>query len=402
MMKSRKLIGLDMGTGAVKGVLWDSSGAVEATAERPVPLSRPAEGHVEIDAAAYEALVVSLLRDLADASSAPIDAISMAAASGNTLLCDAEANPLTPIISWLDTRLDWCPPPEWNVREVTGWPPGNLMTPMHLEHFRRSAPEMLKGGIVAMNNDWLCWRLCGVHALDLSTATTFYLCNQTEERYEQRYLDHYGLTAAQLPKLVSTGTPVGKLLPRWAGGNLTTGTAVVAGSFDHPAAARAAGVLHAGELLLSCGTSWVGFLPYPDRARVPMSLLCDPFLSQGGEGGCWGAMFSLTAAGLRLEEFIVGQFGREAGRYDRFNDEALLEGTASNTFAMELLAELKKALAATGAAPRQAVFCGGPSRGKAWAPLLEKTLGIPIRPSAYKTSTGAVGAAMIALQGIQQ
>lgn len=400
-MGNKKLIGLDLGTGAVKGALWNSDGEVEATAERTISFSRPHEKWVEIDPIEYENLVYSILQELADASSKPIAAISMAAASGNTMLCDANGNPQTAIISWLDRRLNWCPPKEWNVRDVTGWPGIPSFPLMHLEYFRQNFPELLHRGVVAMNNDWLCWRLCGVHALDFSNATPFYLCNQSERRYEEKYLKYYGITEKQLPRLVPTGTKLGTLQARWVNGNLTKDTAIVSGSFDHPSAARGANITKVGELLLSCGTSWVVFLPYPDRASVPTTMLCDPFLSQNDASACWGGMFSLEGIGLKLEDFIVSHFGNDASRYDRFNDEALIEGSEANDFAMKLLYSFKAALDGTGTSPQQAIFCGGPSRGKAWAPLLEKVLGIPIHPSQYRTSTGAVGAAIIALQGIE-
>ena len=70
--------------------------------------------------------------------------------------------------------------------------------------------------------------------------------------------DSYGITERQLPELVPSGSLIGTLKPELCGGALTAKTRIVAGSFDHPTAARAAGVTRPGEMLLSCGTSWVG------------------------------------------------------------------------------------------------------------------------------------------------
>ena len=104
-------IGLDLGTGAIKGVCWnDGKGVLKSLSERVV-FAHPAPGHAEIDPAQYRAQVVRIIGELAEAADAPVAGIAFAAASGNTLLCDAEGSPKTPIVSWLDTRLaDWMHP----------------------------------------------------------------------------------------------------------------------------------------------------------------------------------------------------------------------------------------------------------------------------------------------------
>ena len=182
-------IGLDLGTGAIKGVCWSQEKGVLKKVSERVAFNYPAPNHAELDPELYKGQVLRLINELAEASEEEIYAISFAAASGNTLLCNCEGKPLTPIISWLDKRLDWCPPEEWEVRRTTGWPAIPMMPLMHVEYFRRNSPELLQNAVIAMNNDWITWELCGVHQLDRSNAAPFYFWNQEKECYESTYLN---------------------------------------------------------------------------------------------------------------------------------------------------------------------------------------------------------------------
>jgi hypothetical protein len=130
-------IGLDLGTGTIKGVLWNPADGIIASAKRTVPLLRPQEMFVEIDPETYFDTLYSLLAELAEKSDSSIEGIAFAAASGNTLLCNENAVPQTQIISWLDKRIDWMPPEDWNVFAVTGWPCMKAFPLAHLEYFKR-------------------------------------------------------------------------------------------------------------------------------------------------------------------------------------------------------------------------------------------------------------------------
>ena len=379
-------IGLDLGTGTIKGVLLDSRQNVLASGKRPVPLLRPQENFVEIDPQSYFDTLYSLLAELAQKSGSPIAGIAFAAASGNTLLCDNAGNPLTEIISWLDKRISWMPPEEWNVFSVTGWPTMSAFPLAHLEYFKRTRPELTGKAFFAMNNDWAAWKLTGVHKLDHSNAVTSQLQNVRQKKYEQKYLDYYSLSTDRLPELVETGEEIGCLKEEFCSGMLTKDTKVFAGSFDHPAAARAVRVLTPDDMLLSCGTSWVGFQPIPADAQVSPGELFDPF--QSGSGGYAAKMFSLAAVGIEIENFIQTHYGNSTDAYDRFNadPEALpLMQSIVDKAAEKILA----------CSPKRIVMTGGPSEGEAWRRLLLKKLPA-LEFSSLQSFAGAVGGAMIA------
>lgn len=386
-------IGLDLGTGAIKGVCWNQEKGILKKISERVTFNHPAPAHCEIDPISYKEQVLCIINKLADAAEEEITGIAFAAASGNTLLCSHDGKPLTPIISWLDNRLDdWMPPQEWDVRNTCGWRAIRTFPLMHLEYFRRTCPEVLKKAKIAMNNDWLLWELCGVHQLDSSNAAPFYLWNQTEKNYAD-YIEYYGLTPEQLPEIVPTGTVSGSLKAKFCRGNLTAKTRITAGSFDHPSAARAVNIFEPGDMLLSCGTSWVGFYPCRKREDVPLNELCDIF--QSDSGGCWGAMFSIAAVGVEVENFVCNRFGNVADRYEKFNNEAIENDTPSRKMMLSVIDRFKKRLD-THPNIRRLVISGGPSEGKAWIELLRKEIDIKIEIAPWHSYTGAVGAAQIA------
>lgn len=386
-------LGFDLGTGAIKAVLWHPKDGMLKTLSERVSYTYPAENFVEFDLAQYFQQVLGMINKLAAYSSRIIAGISFAAASGNTVLCDSTGLPLLPCISWLDKRLAWTPPSAWNVREVSGWPAIPSFPLMHLEWLKREKEALLKDSQIAMNNDYICWQLCGERVLDHSSATPFYLQNQEDKRWHKTYLDYYGISEKQLPKLVKPGTLIGSLKNKFTAKNLCSKTTkVYAGSFDHPSAARAAGIVEPGEMLLSCGTSWVGFYPVKKRNDVPLTELCDPF--QSGNDGCWGAMFSLSGVGIKIEKFIEENYQQSPNRYDIFNEEAKDETSS----AYKLMKSVVKDFAAklNGRKAKRIVMVGGPSEGESWRRILSEELQQDIETSEYKSYAGAVGAAMLA------
>ncbi len=106
MKKIRFFIGLDLGTSAIKGVLMDSCGGILAEATRSTDLLHPQKGWTELDPEKHYRNVCATICELVATSPGKIDALAMAAASGNTLLTDSKGAPLMNIISWMDRRAE--------------------------------------------------------------------------------------------------------------------------------------------------------------------------------------------------------------------------------------------------------------------------------------------------------
>jgi sugar (pentulose or hexulose) kinase len=388
-----KTIGLDLGTSALKGVLFDGEKIVAESA-REVTFIRDGD-MVEIAPQAHWADCLSLIRELAAASDEPVAAIAMAAASGNTLVAAPDGTPKTNIISWLDKRPSPIAPID--LHELVGWPWNGGFPLVHCAWFKANCPEVFgNSGQLFMNNDWLAFLLCGKRGLDHSSATPFFLQDQAKGEYAPSLLAAAGVSISQLSPLYPPGTAIGTLKPELAGGNLTTKTVIATGSFDHPSAARAVHVTEPGDVLVSCGTSWVGFTPIPER-RVRKGYLCDPFLSS--RGGPWGEIFSIARIGLSLEETIVRLAGKDDDRYKLFNDMALSEDGEARKTMLETIDKFKARLEGR---PRRLVMVGGPSEGAGWRHFLAERLELEVEASPFAKQAGAVGAAMLAIDATRQ
>ena len=145
------LIGLDVGTSAVKGVLLSATGEQLALGKRETKLQYPQPGFVEVEPEGHYRSVCDLIRELAShaPAGAKVRALSMAFASGNTLLLDKNDRPLIDIINWMDKRAAGKLPeifPELDpagVHAVAGWPLRDGWFPLaHLGWLKTYRPEI--------------------------------------------------------------------------------------------------------------------------------------------------------------------------------------------------------------------------------------------------------------------
>lgn len=419
-------IGVDLGTTRIKGVLTDRDNRILAEAERTVAFV-PGISGIEIDPEGHWRMLSDILRELAVEAAVygePVEALAFAAASGNTLLLDRESGkPLTSIISWLDERAVGADLPclrgltPAHMRQLTGWPCIEIFPPAHLAWLREYRPELLDRAFVSQNHDYLQYRLTGRHRIDYSSATPFLLADQCAGHYAPELLARFGIDEKDLPELCPGGSPVGSLTAEAAAvTGLSTETVVYAGSFDHPAAARAADIRREGQLLLSCGTSWVGFFPCGDRERIiGAELLCDPFTRR--ENGLWGAIFSLPGIGRRIDRYVNEFIAPGAEHPLRVFDELAGQGGAGGV-RIDLLAECRTPDCTPAQAARavmessarlladrlselkkheftftEAVMVGGPSRSPVWPGIVAETTGLKLTTGGK--SAGAQGAAIL-------
>jgi xylulokinase len=428
---SRKyLIGLDLGTSSIKGVLMDEDGNVCNVTAKQIECLNSQDGWVESDPEVHRKNVFEVIRELTEHAPAPISALAMAAASGNSLLTSADGTPLTNIINWMDRRSVNCLPESLkglaaeSVRQITGWPCVDIFPLAQLGWLKENKSELYtQASRYCMNTDWLLFQLTGNWVMDHSTATTFHLQDQITKCYHQPFLDRLNITEEKLSRLVPSGVAVGRLTDKAAEATgLSVETEVISGCFDHPAAARAVGVLEPGKLMLSCGTSWVGFFPELERQNIiNAELLCDPFLES--KGGPWGAIFSVPYIGQTIDQYVREIIApNEPDPYGVFNESATaVSGTgeleidlrepahtpaasreqisrAVMESAARLLNEKIVELSACDIEFDKAVIVGGPSHSPVWIDIIKNITGLEL--SVGDAYCGAKGAAMLAGVGV--
>lgn len=431
------LIGLDIGTSSVKGVLMTTEGKVVHSAKGMFTYYTVGNGGVESSPEEYLSTCFQTLRELAEvAKDGEIKGICASSASGNMLLLDKENKPITNIISWQDKRVtDEARELLAGLDEDTfyrqiGWPFGYRAFPLpQLCYMKKHEPELLeKCGMVAMSTEYLYYALTGKWGISTSAGTTYFMIDQQTGEYMDWLLEKVGIDKSMLPPVMHSGAVVGyvqKEMEEFCG--IPAGTPVVLGTFDHPSAARGAGVLKEGEMLLSCGTSWVAFFPVADREKgINARMLVDPFLTPDG---CYGVMSSIPSLSGRLKLYTnryidnsnqafnklselakrskPGANGLYINPLDEPDDQqitayakediarAIMEGTVG------LLKQRLDCLAEHGVVAEKAVMVGGPSEDPYWISLIEEICKIPVRV-VHASFAGAVGAAVIAGVGAQE
>ena len=432
-LTGRYLIGLDMGTSAVKGVLMSAEGVVTSRENAKTAYQKEPGGVVQFDAREFYHLVAGVIRNLTKAlpEGAAIVGISMASASGNTVILNPDGEPVFPVFSWTDTRTTDEVEKVFGVQNAAevharvGWPLILQAFPMaHLAWLKCHRPEILQNaGHVCMSTDYVNYRLTGRFGIDPSTATTFYMQDQVRGTWYAPYLETLGIPEEKLPVIHPSGTVLGGVTNQAAEETgLLPGTPVVLGSFDHPCAARGSGVLEEGKLLLSCGTSWVGFYPVKNR-ELPLSqgLLVDPFLNPREE--LWGTMFSFASIAVLVDEYLAKYIADGPDRYRSFDSlaasakpgsdglfinislkeqadptdryskadiaRALMEGTGY------LLKSKIEQLAAAGLQTASVVMVGGPSETFPWPQIVCDILGVELS-IVNGSCAGAAGSAILA------
>ncbi|MBQ4574475.1 MAG: hypothetical protein IJA85_04680 [Clostridia bacterium] len=424
------LIGLDIGTSSVKGVLLTVDGKIAATAREGFVYTSLDNGGLEISGADYLKVCYAAIKKLAAAADGEILGLCASSASGNLVVLDKDGKPSTPIFNWQDTRVQ---DEAHNVLgemdtdalyRRTGWGFDYKTFPLALLcYVKVHSPEVLANcGMVCMSTEYLYYSLTGKFGISTSAGTPFYLIDQQAGTYIPEFLAAFGIDDGKVPPVMPCGTVVGGIFSEAAEAcGLPVGTPVVVGSFDHPSAARGVGVLEEGEMLLSCGTSWVGLFPVKSRDVIADAhFLIDPFLSPNG---CHAAMVSVASVSEKIKLYVnryiddsdnafvilsklaaeceAGAGGLSICPTDEPDDEkitfyskkqiarAIMEGTVAL-----LKAKLDK-VAEVGIRPKSAVMVGGPSEDPMWCRLIEEMCGISVRVI-HGAHAGAVGAAILA------
>lgn len=204
------LVGLDLGTSAIKGILLSADGAVLSKGNEPMAYNRQDGGRIEFDTADFYGRVARIVRGLVRAvpASGRVAGVGMASASGNTLLIDGDGQPLIPAVSWLDARVTdeieqvFGSLDSNEVFRLVGWRPNKGFPLAHLAWLRCHEPRLLDDAArVCMTTDYLNFRLTGKWGIDRSTATTFYLQNQIAGGWHAPFLAALGIPESKLPAI---------------------------------------------------------------------------------------------------------------------------------------------------------------------------------------------------------
>ncbi|MBQ7700652.1 MAG: hypothetical protein IJT49_09980 [Clostridia bacterium] len=314
------LIGLDIGTSAVKGALAAEDGRVIKVTDRK--LTYITDGTFRLlDPDHFCETCFDAIAELAAAADGAIAALCCCHASGNPLFLDKDGKPLTRIIGWQsvipweDINAVYTKEEQNAFYRTVGWGFFNGMPAADLAYIKIHRPDVLENtSFLCMSAEYLNHKITGKWGISHSMGTPSYLMDQEKGVYNTAVLEKFGLSPEMLPPVFEKGTVLGTVLPGMAEKlGLSSDTKVVLGSFDHPSGALGAGVLQPGQLLLSCGTSWVELFPVQSREHaLSTGGLVDRFALNGPK---WCVMSSLESISDKIDERRDHFFGSVPHKY---------------------------------------------------------------------------------------
>lgn len=261
------VIGIDLGTSAVKALLVDREGAVAAEVTRSYPLFHEHTGWSEQKPDDWVDATIEALHELTStlgAAAEQIEGISFSGQMHGLVLLNDQGNPVRNAILWNDTRTtEQCREIEHTLGDkllsITRNPALEGFTLPKILWVRQHEPSVFAGAVqFLLPKDYVRYRLTGLKHMDYSDAAGTLLLDVAGKQWSSDVLQAFGLPTSFCPPLVESHELVGTLLPELAESTgLSAATKIFAGGADNACGAIGAGILSEGLTLCSIGTSGV-------------------------------------------------------------------------------------------------------------------------------------------------
>ncbi|MHC5248642.1 xylulokinase [Enterococcus sp. LJL90] len=320
------VLGIDLGTSSLKGLLMNQTGEVVATAAQDYPLIQPASGYSEQDpqhwVAACSAVFEILKNEVADFTE-ELAGISFSGQMHSLVLLDEEKQVLRNAILWNDVRTTkQCQ----EIMAEFGTELLAITKNIALEGFtlpkilwvQENEPEIWQQvRHLMLPKDYLGYWLTDTIHMDYSDATGTLLLDIKEKQWSPAILEKFAISKELLPQLIESSGMTGFLKKELAAQfGFSKEVKIFAGGADNACAAVGSGILAEGIGMASIGTSGV-FLSYENSAdqdyQGKLHLFNhaqkDSYYSMGvtlaaGHSLSW--FKEVFAAGLSFDELLKG------------------------------------------------------------------------------------------------
>jgi gluconokinase len=275
------VIGLDVGTTGTKAVAFGLGSTWRHTVVREYPLLAPRPGWQVQDPATVVAAVLGALAEVVTAAKgARVSGISVSTALHGLIGLDEHLRPLTPLITWADSRAlveaaELRASTEAESLHRASGTPIHPMSPLtKLLWFTRHEPQ-LAGKVRAWVGlkDYILQALTGTSATELSTASATGLLDVSTRSWNPRAIELAGIREDQLPPILPTTAVLGLAKSVASRLGLPTATPVVVGAGDGPLGNLGTGALEPGVVGLSVGTSGAARMVVPGPLTDPAGRL---------------------------------------------------------------------------------------------------------------------------------
>ncbi len=425
------LIGIDVGTTAVKAALFDAKGNVLRRFGEAYPTARPAPGHVAQNPRQWMDLVLRALTSLSDG--VQVEAVGLCSQVNTHVFADGQGHPLLPAFTWQDTRcaedaakID----SQLDAQAKIGWwgaplPVDSSHVLARMAHVARLAPDVWsRTRFVMAPKDYCIFHLTGEAVAD--PMTNFGILDQSLALIDP-LLGLVPGARERLPAIASFTSVAGRIRD----GLPCAGVPVVTGAMDAWSGLLGAGVSREGQGLYLSGTSEILGIVSHTRNSTPGVIAfaeCEGIVlhagptQSGGASVAWAArLLGVDPAGLSARAakadirhvplFLPHLDGERAPLWDA-EARGSFTGLTSAAGAPELARAVLEGVAHSArlafaslsqSAGREADIiphAGGGSASDLWCQIRADVLGKPLRRTAMRDA-GVLGAALMAGVGIR-
>lgn len=257
------LLGIDMGSGSCKGVVFAHDGTMLAQAARAYAPTCPRPGWAEMAAEIFWESMIAVTREVsARVAHDPIEALAISSHGETVIPVDTQGQAVGPAIMNSDNRATaeaaW-----WttafgddNLYRITGSPLHAMFALNKIMWLRHHAPEIYTRTDRFLSvSDYLLLKMGFPPYTDPSLASRTMAFDIHRRTWSSDILTCVGIGAERLSIVVPSGTPAGRLSPQSAEVlGLRTGTVVALGGHDQPCGALGAGGIDTGQVSDSAGS----------------------------------------------------------------------------------------------------------------------------------------------------
>lgn len=257
------IIGMDIGTTASKGVLYQENGKKVTELAIPYPLIQEKVDQAEEDPQVIFDAVQKIIFDLSKSVSGKISAISWSSQMHSLIGLGKDNQLLTNSLTWADNRSRDCVDKAKksglanNIYQKTGMPPHPMAPVYKLLWIKEKLPELFTQvqkwiGI----KEYIIWRLTGKMMTDTTMAAGTGLLNLDTLSWDKDLFKQINLTEEKMPVLDKPEAIVGNVMPDYVKKlGLNSKTKIILGASDGYLSTIGVGVLDEKSFALNVGTS---------------------------------------------------------------------------------------------------------------------------------------------------
>lgn len=257
------IIGMDVGTTATKGVLYQEDGEAIKELSQPYPLIQEENNQAEEDPDLLFDAAQKIIFTLSEFAQGSIKAIAWSSQMHSLIGLNKKGQLLTRSITWADNRSSSVVEEAKKsglakaIYQKTGMPAHPMAPVYKILWIKKAYPELFAQvdkwiGI----KEYLIWRLTGELKVDTTMAAGTGLLNAEGLEWDAEILDEIGIKASQLPQIAMPSSLTGPILEEYQKKlNLDSETKITLGASDGYLSTIGVGVTDDKFLALNVGTS---------------------------------------------------------------------------------------------------------------------------------------------------